>query len=76
METKESEDKSLSCLKNDLMQVIFTQFELNLAKGKKNLKTEKKKLNHMSSQLHMTKQHIEFYTQENQRALEGAKDSN
>jgi hypothetical protein len=30
----------------------------------------------MSSQLHMTKQHIEFYTQENQRALEGAKDSN
>lgn len=40
------------------------------------LKASKGKSDRISSQLQLTKQQIEFYTQEYQRALEGIKDSN
>jgi hypothetical protein len=43
---------------------------------KKLLKNDKDRLERMSSQLHLTKQQIDFFTQESQRALEGIKDAN
>jgi hypothetical protein len=76
MENKHSDNRSLHELETELSQVRLKQLDSRIHKVKKYIKIEKKKLDRLTSQLLMTKQHIEFYTQEYQRALEGIKDSN
>lgn len=59
-----------------LLRRELTKLEGEIHTRKKQLKNEKERLERMSSQLHLTKQQIDFFTQESQRALEGIKDSN
>mmetsp|Transcript_32145 Transcript_32145/g.55517 ORF Transcript_32145/g.55517 Transcript_32145/m.55517 type:complete len:350 (+) Transcript_32145:392-1441(+) len=59
-----------------LLRRELAKLEAEILTRKKQLKNEKERLERMSSQLHLTKQQIDFFTQESQRALEGIKDAN
>lgn len=76
MAQKSHEESSLGMLKRQLNQVISIKSEDECQKLKKSLKLEKKRLDRLCSQLQVTRQQIEFYTHEYQRALENIKDCN
>jgi hypothetical protein len=59
-----------------LLRRELVKLEEEILTRKKQLKNEKERLERLSSQLHLTKQQIDFFTQESQRALEGIKDAN
>jgi hypothetical protein len=62
-------------LKDQLLKVIKKQTEKDYINIKKSLKIEKKRLERLSSQQQLSRQQIEFYTQEYQLALDNMKKS-
>lgn len=76
MEDKTLEELSLNHLKSELIDVISKQLEIAYHKMSQQVKSGKKKQESLHSQLQTTRQQIEFYSQESQKALEGLKDSN
>ncbi|OMJ95355.1 hypothetical protein SteCoe_1262 [Stentor coeruleus] len=76
MELQIQEDYTQILEKSDSIQVITKQLESEFNKVQKSLKSESKRLDRLASQLQLTKQQIELYTKEAEKALEDLKDTN
>lgn len=63
------EHNALLLVKRELANVFATQLERRCQKTQKLLKQEKERLARLCGQQHLTKQQIEFFTQETQRAI-------
>lgn len=61
---------------SEISQVNSKQLESRHEKNSKALETEQKRYDRLFSQLQLTKQQIEMYSQEGEKALEGIKDCN
>ena len=70
------EANAVLIIKRDLRRVRYIQLHEDSEHERKSLSDEKEKLECLSSKLHFTKQQIEFFTHEIQRAEEGLKDAN
>lgn len=60
----------------DISTALLNQLEQEAQTLRKQLRGEKERLERITASLHLTKQQIDFFSQETQKALEGLKDAN
>lgn len=60
----------------DISKALLSQMEQEAQTLRRQLRSEKERLERVTASLHLTKQQIDFFSQETQKALEGIKDAN
>ena len=60
----------------DISRALLAQMEQEAQILRRQLRSEKERLERVTSSLHLTQQQIDFFSQETQKALEGIKDAN